>query len=121
MRSKWSKFLLDAAVGDVAVHPLAVQEGKNCFGARDQTRRFEDLEAGLSEAGIVIKALLHMLKSKGVWDAKVFAQALASADVREEAVAGAPAPPRGEPKACPSCRSKNPPTAKSCQFCGAAL
>lgn len=121
MRSRWAKYLLDAAVGDVPIHPLAVQEGRNCFGARDQARRFEDLETGLAEAAVVIKALLHMLKQKGVWDSKAFAQALASPDVREEALVGAPPPPRGEPRACPSCKSKNPATAKNCQFCGTAL
>ncbi len=121
MRSRWSKYLLDAALGDVPIHPLAVQEGKTCFGARDQVRRFEDLETGLVEAGVIIKALLHMLKQKGLWDPKAFAQALASPDVREEALIGAPPPPKGEPKTCGSCKSKNPSTAKSCQFCGRPL
>lgn len=121
MRSRWSKFLIDAAAGDVPIHPLAVQEGKTCFGARDQLRRFEDLETGLAEAGVVIKALLHMLKRKGVWDAKAFAQALASPDVREDSLIGATAPPKGEPKPCPSCKAKNPATAKICQFCGKPL
>lgn len=121
MRSRWSKYLLDAALGDVPIHPLAVAEGKTCFGARDQARRFEDLETGLVEAAVVIKALLHMLKQKGLWDSKAFAQALASPDVHEEALVGAPPPPRGEPKTCPSCKSKNPATARGCQFCGKPL
>ncbi|GEM_PF-3928606 len=121
MRSRWSKHLLDAALGDVPIHPLAVAEGKTCFGARDQAKRFEDLETGLAEAAVVIKALLHMLKQKGVWDPKVFAQALASPDVKEEALVGAPPPPKGDPKTCPACKAKNPTTAKACQFCGKAF
>ncbi len=121
MRSKWNKFLLDAALGDVPVHALAIQEGKTCFGAVDQKRRFEDLEAGLAEAGVIIKALMHMLKQKGAWDPKVFAEALASPDLHEHAIVSGTQPPRGEAKLCPACKSKSPAGSKSCQFCGAAL